>query len=221
MLLLFSIMFFFCSYLYLFLMPTFTPISFYIHFSTPLSIFPLIPPISVIITLFFLSLFSLCYIFSSIIFILFIQSAFFACHFSSFPLISSLTAANSFLSSTLSSLTAANSFFSTLFYSLIPAVSSLISLIMVFFHYPFPCFYSLLHFYLGIYYHVLGTSYKTGLNSFYHRNNSKRVIVKNTLISYQCKITSTIETDAPSGTKLLTVITREVFFYPGRKKPRA
>jgi hypothetical protein len=92
----------------------------------PLSIFPLIAPISVIITLFFLSFFSLCSIFSSIIFILFIQSAFSACPFSSLPLISSLTVANSFLSSPFSSLTAANSFLSAL-------ISSLISLIMVVF----------------------------------------------------------------------------------------
>jgi hypothetical protein len=64
--------------------------------------------------------------FSSIIFILFIQSAFSNCPFSSLPLISSLTVANSFLSSPFSSLTAANSFLSVL-------ISSLISLIMVVF----------------------------------------------------------------------------------------
>jgi hypothetical protein len=65
----------------------------------PSHYFPLFPPYSpvpVIITLFFLSFFSLCSIFSSITFILFIQSASFACHFSSVPLIPSITAANSF-----------------------------------------------------------------------------------------------------------------------------
>jgi hypothetical protein len=41
--------------------------------------------------------FSLCSIFSSIIFIFFIQSASSAFHFSSLPIVSSLTAANSFL----------------------------------------------------------------------------------------------------------------------------
>jgi hypothetical protein len=81
----------------------FTPISLSNHSSTPLSIFPLIAPIPVIITLFVLSFFSLCSIFSYIIFILFIQSAFSNCPFSSLPLISSLTVANSFLSSPFSS----------------------------------------------------------------------------------------------------------------------
>jgi hypothetical protein len=88
----------------------------------PPSIFP---PIPVITILFFLSFFSLCSIFSSIIFIRVIQSAFSAYPFSSLPLISYLTAANSFLSSPFFSLTAANTFLSTL-------ISSLISLIMVF-----------------------------------------------------------------------------------------
>jgi hypothetical protein len=69
-------------------------------------------------------------IFSSIIFILSIQSASSACHFILF--LFSLTAANSFLSSPFSSITAANSFLSTLFSYLIPTASSLISLIMVF-----------------------------------------------------------------------------------------
>jgi hypothetical protein len=137
-LLLFSIMFFFCSklsifgsiILSLFILNasfnfTFIPISFSNHSFTPLSIFPLIPPIPVFITLFFLSLFSLCSIFSSInllpppaIFLLFLSFPL------SLPLILSLAPA--------SPLTAANSFLGTLFSSLIHTLSSLISLIMVF-----------------------------------------------------------------------------------------
>jgi hypothetical protein len=102
-LLLLSIMFFFCSQLSLFVstilslfilnasfMFTFIHISLSNYSSTPLSIFSLVPPITVNITLFFLPFFSLCSIFSPIIFILFIQSASSACHFSSLPLISPL-----------------------------------------------------------------------------------------------------------------------------------
>jgi hypothetical protein len=65
--------------------------------------------------------------------ILFIQSAFSACHFSSLPLISSLTAANYFLiSHSPFSLPLISFLVCTLFSSLIPAVPSLISVNMVF-----------------------------------------------------------------------------------------
>jgi hypothetical protein len=103
---------------------TFTPTSLSNHSSTPLYISTYSPCYSYYNIILPLLLFSLFHLF---------LYHFHPCHpicfsaypFSSLPLISSLTAANSFLSSPFFSLTASNTFFSTL-------ISSLISLIMVF-----------------------------------------------------------------------------------------
>jgi hypothetical protein len=119
-LLLFSILLFFCStlstcatiILSLFITFTLTPISLPNHSSTPLSIFPLIPLFRFLLfPLFHLFLYNF-YPFNPICFLC--LSFYF------------------FLSSPFSSLTAADTFLTTFFSSLIPAVSSFISLIMVF-----------------------------------------------------------------------------------------
>jgi hypothetical protein len=138
-LLLFSIIFLFCSHLSIFasiilslfilnvyLTLTFTPISLSNHsssYSTYSGYYNIILP---------LLLFSLFHLSS----IIFIQSASSVCHFSSLPLIFSLPAATFLV------------LCSPLLFPLYP----LLSLKSWFsFPYPFPCFYFLLRFYLGIF----------------------------------------------------------------------